>query len=720
MVENFSLTHPAAPVKLGSLELGVGETVRAARFADGRLYVVTFFSIDPLWVVDLADAMKPTLLGELQVPGFSTYIEPLGDRLVAVGRVNSQTAVSLFDVSNPAAPAVLSQLPLGEGYSYSEANWDEKAFSVIPEHNLILVPYSGYDTSTGWASRVQLIDLNRDGLTKRGVVDKGFAARRTEVVNDRILAISSSDLVTVDFADRDHPSVTSDVEITWRVDRVFLKGKHLVEIGGSSDWRTTSPPNIKIATAADPDVVLSEFDLENVPVTGTTMRDGKLYVAQQNSVWWSPLYNVDGTVDTTATPPKNPLIVSVFDVSLLPKIKRLGRTETDVDPSYGYGAPQLEPAWPNDSTLVWVRAQWSSWWWYYPMPMLMLNTPIAVADVGVLRVAAAPTVSGQTVSLADSGSVSLGNANLLSAPATSVAAASTSLTRPAAVSDASAVAVTSLVANSFRMIPPWYRTSEGHEMLVFDVQNAAAPQFVSKVDVRIGQTGDWSVPLALNGKLYLSSMAYDQPLALKEGEFSRQFRHFMKSVDFADPAKPVVSDEVNIPGRLLAVTPGGTTLLTVGCGFTAEGKPVSKRVFHTSHFDGSVATLVDQLETPRAYDPYALDGATLLVGVQQGGDSQASRLQAWQIGSDEKFSLANEIPAPTFYSLTALRGLLVGIGSGLPYLFDVSIPANLRDLSAADTSELTSGELSHSDGGAGLGIWQPQGDSGVGVVRLPK
>ena len=54
MVETFSLAQPATPVKLGSLELGVGETVHATRFSGDRLYVVTFLTIDPLWVVDLS------------------------------------------------------------------------------------------------------------------------------------------------------------------------------------------------------------------------------------------------------------------------------------------------------------------------------------------------------------------------------------------------------------------------------------------------------------------------------------------------------------------------------------------------------------------------------------------------------------------------------------------------------------------------------------------
>jgi len=42
---------------------------------------VTFRQVDPLWIIDLSDPARPTVAGELQVPGWSTYIH----RWVAVG-----------------------------------------------------------------------------------------------------------------------------------------------------------------------------------------------------------------------------------------------------------------------------------------------------------------------------------------------------------------------------------------------------------------------------------------------------------------------------------------------------------------------------------------------------------------------------------------------------------------------------------------------------------
>jgi len=39
---------------------------------------VTFEQIDPLFVIDLANISKPQIIGELKVPGYSTYLHPMG------------------------------------------------------------------------------------------------------------------------------------------------------------------------------------------------------------------------------------------------------------------------------------------------------------------------------------------------------------------------------------------------------------------------------------------------------------------------------------------------------------------------------------------------------------------------------------------------------------------------------------------------------------------
>jgi uncharacterized secreted protein with C-terminal beta-propeller domain len=64
----------------------------------------------------------------------------MGSRLLAVGVESNRVAVSLFDVANPAKPGLLSRLLLGENYSWTEANYDEKAFTVLPDANLVWYP----------------------------------------------------------------------------------------------------------------------------------------------------------------------------------------------------------------------------------------------------------------------------------------------------------------------------------------------------------------------------------------------------------------------------------------------------------------------------------------------------------------------------------------------------------------------------------------------------
>ena len=60
------------------------------RFMEERAYVVTFRQTDPLYVIDLKNPADPVIAGELEIPGFSTYLRPLGptqsELLLAVGQ----------------------------------------------------------------------------------------------------------------------------------------------------------------------------------------------------------------------------------------------------------------------------------------------------------------------------------------------------------------------------------------------------------------------------------------------------------------------------------------------------------------------------------------------------------------------------------------------------------------------------------------------------------
>ena len=114
-----------------------GESITSARFAGDIAYLVTFERVDPFFVVDMSD--RPVVLGELKLPGFSTYLHPYGDFVIGVGVDGDEfgnvwgAKVALFDVSDLTNPLLASN------HTYSGSlPQDHKAFMM--DYNLISVP----------------------------------------------------------------------------------------------------------------------------------------------------------------------------------------------------------------------------------------------------------------------------------------------------------------------------------------------------------------------------------------------------------------------------------------------------------------------------------------------------------------------------------------------------------------------------------------------------
>ena len=113
-----------------------GETLHGIRFAGEVAYAVTFLQTDPLYVIDLADPAAPAVLGELEIPGFSAYLHPVGpDRVIGFGPGGEGTVVArLFDVGDPAAPGLLDTVDLGTD---SPVVWDHHALRVEGDRLLL-------------------------------------------------------------------------------------------------------------------------------------------------------------------------------------------------------------------------------------------------------------------------------------------------------------------------------------------------------------------------------------------------------------------------------------------------------------------------------------------------------------------------------------------------------------------------------------------------------
>jgi hypothetical protein len=522
-VDTFSIENANTPVALDSLEIAPGETVRGTRFDNGRVYVVTFVQIDPLWIVDLTVPEHLKVLGHVEAPGFSTYIEPLGDRLVTIGLVRNEPAVSLFDVSDAAHPALLKQVTLGNetnasGWVWSDAVWDEKAFRVLPDEKLILLPLSSYNYPSGSAGRVQLIDLLRNDLVKRGVIEAEFFPRRATVHRDRVVSIAPTKLVTVDATDRDHPVVQSEIEIAWSTTRLFVVREHLIEIG---DTTFHGDPRLTITPTNDPEATLATKDLTlSYPIVGATVRDDVLYIAQMRNPWELA---AGGAIDGA---PRGRLHLSTFDVSALPGIRALGSASMELRTSYGWGGlPVLEPLWPNPATLVW-SAEGAAKSWAVPTGSPVYST------------------SGFT-----------GGAT--------------------AVNSVSALATESVGA-LFVGRPLWSPRYYGHSRVLhaFDVAVPQQPKGLSTVEVGKDEPWDVSRAFAGDGAIYLShkwmgnldSFSPDADKDEQENDVNKNLnRHFLDVIRFDDPAHPQTDmAHPNLPGRLVGLSRQGRLLYTMG------------------------------------------------------------------------------------------------------------------------------------------------------------
>lgn len=129
----------------GSIEhIADGERVYAARFVDEIGYFVTYRNTDPLFTVDFSDPAHPTLVGELEIPGFSDYLQFYDDtHLVGVGeeRVGENSEfvamkLSLYDISDPTDVKESAKLLL-DGSRYAPAANNYKALLADADKHLI-------------------------------------------------------------------------------------------------------------------------------------------------------------------------------------------------------------------------------------------------------------------------------------------------------------------------------------------------------------------------------------------------------------------------------------------------------------------------------------------------------------------------------------------------------------------------------------------------------
>ncbi|WP_010681122.1 beta-propeller domain-containing protein [Acetivibrio cellulolyticus] len=137
----------------GKLEgIAPGEKIYSVRFMGNRGYIVTFKTVDPLFVIDLKNPNKPEILGALKIPGYSDYLHPYDENhIIGFGKDTIETSsggfymgmkIALFDVSDVSKPIQKFSEVIGDRGTDSELLRNHKALLFSKEKNLLAFPVS--------------------------------------------------------------------------------------------------------------------------------------------------------------------------------------------------------------------------------------------------------------------------------------------------------------------------------------------------------------------------------------------------------------------------------------------------------------------------------------------------------------------------------------------------------------------------------------------------
>lgn len=166
----------------GSLRgLSPNQRTFAVRFIGDMGYVVTAENIDPLHVIDFSKPNAPIQLGELEIPGFSSYLHPFADGiLLAIGRDGDNALqLSMFDVTDGANPLRIHQTVV-EAQGWSEAMDNHLAFTYHPERQMLAIPLSTYGSDYHFSGSVIFKVSQENGFEEVGRVDHSDIGRAAQ------------------------------------------------------------------------------------------------------------------------------------------------------------------------------------------------------------------------------------------------------------------------------------------------------------------------------------------------------------------------------------------------------------------------------------------------------------------------------------------------------------------------------------------------------------
>ncbi|MDB4977617.1 MAG: hypothetical protein JWN48_5958 [Myxococcaceae bacterium] len=419
-VQTFKIDSSASLTALGSTPLAIpaNETLNTVHFDGVRGYAITSERHDPLITLDLTDPAHPRQAGLVEIPGWIYHLEPRGNRLVGLGYDQGNPAgaitVSTFDVTNLATPTLLDRVNFGGDWASLPEDQDriQKAFKVLDDQGLILVPFSGWSNNVkddggycnnAYRSGVQLVDIAGGDLTLRGAAPSRGEARRALLHGQKLLTVSDEAVDSYDIADHNQPAAIGRLSLARNVSHALpLANGAVARI--NEDWyaqgQNSTVDFVSLADVDKPERSLGELNLSELLAKGVRC-NGYTYIdhafVQGNAlnltyVRWSSdsagpdkytYTQVHGVLNVDASDPAHPVVLGKIENS-----STYDASGYSWDPFYGYYnygyGPEQQNAVRTDNAVVFLEQRYvqgpmtansNSYWYETRLRVVDLTDP---------------------------------------------------------------------------------------------------------------------------------------------------------------------------------------------------------------------------------------------------------------------------------------------------------------------------------------------------------
>ena len=299
LLETADFTNPDAPTLSSELSIPAPAWGVTARFDTNRMYLsasdVYYYSgtssqpLTPVQIYDLSNPAAPALAGQTQIPGSVWLFMPSGNQIFALGQQytqsangyygSSQVSLSYLNVASATSPSVIGTAAFGNGWAWTPAADTFKAFTEDDTQGLVVLPFSSWNYNDyQYFDGVQLIQFTPPTTGNAGSIATSGTARtkgwveRGIFVKNRLVSLSDLTLAVVDYTNLANPVTVTELTLARNVVDATPQTSTIAEL--SSDWwgNDTTSSALRLRPISDPEEIQLNPNVPEVDIAGVNAR----------------------------------------------------------------------------------------------------------------------------------------------------------------------------------------------------------------------------------------------------------------------------------------------------------------------------------------------------------------------------------------------------------------------------------------------------------------